>query len=136
MAKVKIYPDDPPPQDLPPIPGGEEQEPDTSGLSSPSIGSGSPDVVAEDLAADLIGLPFDLWAQFEPEEVHEAIVLSEKTKSFLGGPVSRIMTKYGLGKIAKDEVVVIVALSVHTFSAVRAIRKDRENRLPVENPKP
>lgn len=78
-------------------------------------------VVDERLAAEIIGLPYEGWAIIEKRIPKEAIVLTDQMKQFLGGPVSRVMTKYGMGKIAKDEIVIIVTLAAHTFSVVRAI---------------
>ena len=114
-------------QQIPPMPGSESQ----SGPSSRSIGSEetSPDVVSAELAADLIDLPYQAWATFNPDVPKEAIVLSEQTKAFIGGPVARMLEKYGLGKIAKDEIVVIATLSLHTFSAVQAIRKAKASKV-------
>jgi hypothetical protein len=108
-------------QEIPPMPGREAE-----GSSSPLTSSASPEspgVVSEQLAADLIGLPFQLWATFETRVDPEVIELSEKTKSFLGGPVARILERHGLGHIAKDEIVVFSALGIHTFVVFREIRK-------------
>ena len=111
--------------EMPPMPNAKGE----SSLDSPSISSETisepqePEIVSAELAGDIIALPFEVWAQFEPDEVREAILLSQKTKDFLGGPVSRILTKHGLGEIAKDEILVITILSLHTFSAMRAVKK-------------
>ena len=78
---------------------GDPENP--AGQFSPSIGSGNPDAVSEELAGDLIALPFDAWHLFN----EAADPLSESEKARLAGPFARIMEKYGLGKIAKDEIV-------------------------------
>ena len=124
MAKVKMMPEQDldPQEPLPGMPGSDEAgEP---GPSSQSTGLGS-DVAAVDegLAGDLIGLPFEAWAVFQKDVPKEVIVLSDQQKQFLGGPVSRVLTKYGLGKIAKDEVVIVAVLSMHVFQVTAAIRK-------------
>ena len=112
-------------QDVPPIPGTEEIDEQPSGSSFQSTPSGATnpgtDIVGEELAGELIGLPFEAWAAFENRVPKEELILSEDTKAFLAGPVSRIMTKYGLGKIAKDEVIVITTLSVCIFSRTRKV---------------
>ena len=107
---------------LPGMPGAEE----SGGPSSPSIGSESEpglEVVDPGLAAELVNLPYEAWAIFEKRIPRDQIVLSDNLKQFLGGPVSRVMTKYGLGKIAKDEIVIIITLSAHTFTVISALRK-------------
>jgi hypothetical protein len=134
MPKVKVS--EMPEEGLPGMPGSE------GGSGSPSLSTSSeipsPEqgvaVVDEKLAAELVNLPYEGWAIFEKRIPREQIVLSENMKQFLGGPVSRVLTKYGLGKIAKDEVVIIVTLSAHTFAVVSALRKaaPKEQDLPLE----
>ena len=51
-----------------------------------------------------------------------------KQKQFLGGPVSRVLTKYGLGKIAKDEVVIVAVLSMHVFHVTSEIKKAKAQK--------
>jgi hypothetical protein len=104
---------------IPGMPGMENEE----ASSSPSTTSPAPesDVVSPELAGDLIDLPYQGWAVFEKRIPKEDIVLSNNMKAFLGGPVSRCMTKYGIGKIAKDEIIIVVTLSLHTASVIRAI---------------
>ena len=125
MAKVKVMPDEQmdPQEPLPGMPGSDEAG--EAGPSSPSTGSGISDVAAVDegLAGDLIGLPFEAWAVFQKDVPKEVIVLSDQQKQFLGGPVSRVLTKYGLGKIAKDEVVIVAVLSMHVFHVTSEIKK-------------
>ena len=101
---------------------GESSSPSTS---SPAVEA---DVVSPELAGDLIDLPYQGWAVFEKRIPKEDIVLSNNMKAFLGGPVSRCMTKYGIGKIAKDEIVIIVTLSLHTASVIRAIGTAKKNQ--------
>lgn len=127
MPKVKVT-SDMPEDGLPPMPGSEGRSGNGEPSSSLSTGSELPSpegvaVVDPALAAEIIDLPYQAWAIFEKRVPKEQIVLSNNVKEFLGGPVSRVMTKYGLGKIAKDEIVIIVTLSAHTFAVVSAIRK-------------
>lgn len=115
--------------DLPEMPGDDSEQNGVGGSPSPSTSSGSEpgvEVVDEGLAGDLIALPFEAWAVFETRVPKEAIVLSQKQKDFLAGPVSRVLTKYGLGKIAKDEVVIVAVLSMHTFGIVNALSKAKK----------
>ena len=131
MPKAKIVDS----QDgLPEMPGEAGEQIGGEASSSPSTSSVSEpgtEVVDEGLAGDLIALPFQAWAVFETRVPKEVIELSDKQKEFLAGPVSRVLTKYGLGKIAKDEVVIVAVLSMHTFGIVTALRKAKlEDREP------
>ena len=107
------------PDGIPEMPGMDNTE---EASSSPSISSPpESDVVSPELAGDLIDLPYQGWAIFETRVPKEQIVLSDRMKAFLGGPASRCLTKWGVGKFAKDEIVLIVSLSLHTASVIRAI---------------
>jgi len=122
---------------IPPMPGSGSE----AASVSPSIGSdelpapgADAEVVSPELAADLIDIPYQAWAVFEPEDVHEMIVLSERQKAFLGGPASRVLTKYGLGRIAKDEIILISGLSLHTIGAIMAVRRYKLKAIPPVKP--
>jgi len=121
MPKVRILPEDEPQTGLPPMPGGEVE----AAQSSPPIGSAGPEpAVSEALAGDLIALPFDgahlIWPDCQP--------LSEAEKERLAGPFARIMEKYGLGKIAKDEILLGFYLTACIYGRVKAVHdaKKRE----------
>jgi hypothetical protein len=123
MPKVKIE------QSIPPMPGGSEAPPmgdpeNKAGLYSPSIGSENPDAVSEDLAGDLIALPFEAWHLFN----EAADPLSESEKARLAGPFARIMEKYGLGKIAKDEIVFGFYLTAICYGRVKACQEAARKR--------
>ena len=123
MPKIRIMPEEEQSQGLPGMPGGEAESP-SLGASSPSIGSGSEPAVSEALAGDLIALPFDgvhlIWPDCQP--------LSEAEKERLAGPFARIMEKYGLGKIAKDEILLGFYLTACIYGRVKAVHdaKKRE----------
>jgi hypothetical protein len=98
------------------MPGAEEKG--QSGPSFPSTGLGSPEpAVSEALAGDLIALPFDgahlIWPDSQP--------LTEAEKERLAGPFARIMEKYGLGKIAKDEILLGFYLTACIYGRVKAV---------------
>jgi hypothetical protein len=122
MPKIKIMPEDEQQTGLPPMPGGEADGAQP-GASSQSIGSET--AVSEALAGDLIALPFDgahlIWPDCQP--------LSEAEKERLAGPFARIMEKYGLGKIAKDEILLGFYLTACIYGRVKAVHeaKKREN---------
>jgi hypothetical protein len=127
MQKVKIMPEEEQSQGLPPMPGGEAES-QSSGQSSQSIGSAGPEpAVSEALAGDLIALPFDgahlIWPDCQP--------LSEAEKERLAGPFARIMEKYGLGKIAKDEILLGFYLTACIYGRVKAVH-DAKKREQIE----
>jgi hypothetical protein len=108
------------------MPGAEEKG--QSGPSSPSIGSESPEpAVSEALAGDLIALPFDgahlIWSDSQP--------LSEAEKERLAGPFARIMEKYGLGKIAKDEILLGFYLTACIYGRVKAVHDAKKKEAAV-----
>ena len=128
--KIKVTNGETTDDGIPPMPGARDSDPGSDSQSTFSgTTSSEPAAVDEALAADLIGLPYEIWAAFEPEEIQEYIKLREQEKAILGGPVARILTKYGLGSIAKDEILVVSVLSLHTFGAVKAIRKAKKDAI-------
>lgn len=117
--------------EVPPMPGAEnftETEPGSGGVFSPSTGSENPDAVSEELAGDLIALPFDAWHLFNDA----ADPLSETEKARLAGPFSRILEKYGMGKIAKDEIVFGFYLTAITYGRFKAVREAGKERKAIE----
>ena len=120
MTKVKLVDPLEQEQQIPPMPGAEPiGQPGADGQSSPSTGSeGTLEAVSEDLAGDLIALPFAAWNLFQPE----AQPLTEFEKARLAGPFARILEKYGLGKIAKDEIVFGFYLTAIVYGRVKAVR--------------
>jgi len=117
--------------EVPPMPGAENftgTEPGSVGASSPSTGSENPDAVSEELAGDLIALPFDAWHLFNDA----ADPLTETEKSRLAGPFSRILEKYGMGKIAKDEIVFGFYLTAICYGRIKAVREAGKERKAIE----
>jgi hypothetical protein len=126
--KVKIT------QNVPPMPMGDDpiQSEVTDSPSSPSIGSEKIDAVSEELAGDLIALPFDAWHLF-----NDAVEpLSEVEKARLAGPFARIMEKYGMGKIAKDEVLFGFYLTAIMYGRVKAAQEAKRQRKLIEGSTP
>lgn len=127
MTKVIIQ------QDVPPMPGAEEDLKGTAqmsgGASSPSTGSEKADeAVSEELAGDLIALPFEAWHSLNDA----ADPLTETEKASLAGPFSRILEKYGLGKIAKDEIVFGFYLTAICYGRIKAVRDANKDRKAIE----
>lgn len=135
MPKIRIT------QDVPPMPGPEgemiDNAPDQNGPSSPLTGSEKTDLpaVSEELAGDLIALPFDAWHLF-----NDAVdPLSETEKARLAGPFARILEKYGLGKVAKDEIIFGFYLTAITYGRIKAAKEASAMRKITEgkaNPEP
>jgi hypothetical protein len=121
MPKIRIMPEEEQSQGLPQMPGGEAES-QASGVSSPSIGSGSEPAVSEALAGDLIALPFDGWHLIQPC----VDPLTKEEKSRLAGPFARIMEKYGMGKIAKDEILLGFYLTAVVYGRIKAIREEKK----------
>ena len=121
MPKVKIE------QSVPPMPT-ESGDPVTStGMdspSSPSTGSENLDAVSEELAGDIIALPFEAWHLFNDA----AEPLTESEKARLAGPFARIMEKYGMGKIAKDEVLLGFYLTAIIYGRVKATAEAKRQK--------
>jgi hypothetical protein len=111
-------------QGIPPMPTGEKAEVPES--SSPSTISESSETqapaVSEALAGDLIALPFEVWHLIQPP----VDPLSEFEKTQLAGPFSRILEKYGLGKIAKDEIVLGFYLTAIVYGRIKAVREAKK----------
>ena len=130
MTKARIVPEPEGTQDgIPPMPGA-----DGIPLSSPSTFSApsEPQVpaVSEALAGDLIALPFDAWNAINPA----AFPLSETEKERLAGPFARIMEKYGLGKVAKDEILLGFYLTAAIYGRIKAVREaKKEQNPPIED---
>ena len=91
-------------------------------IGSPSGEAPSAPAVSEALAGDLIGLPFDGWHLIQPC----VDPLTEEEKSRLAGPFARILEKYGLGKIAKDEILLGFYLTAVIYGRVKAVREEKK----------
>jgi len=109
------------PQDLPEMPTGRTENEAAAESFGPSIGSPEPekDSVSEELAGDLIALPFDAWHVITPA----AEPLSSREKEAMAGPFSRILEKYGVAKIAKDEILLGFYLTAAIYGRVKAVRE-------------
>jgi hypothetical protein len=88
--------------------------------------------VTEELAGDLINIPFELWSSFNPV----VLPLSPVERNLLAGPFSRILEKYGMGKLAKDEIVFgfyLTAFAYGRYKAVRAAKPKKEIKTDAGN---
>ena len=130
MSKKAIVEDN-----LPPMPGSKEEmipqgagDQDSRSIGSDPTSEPKDDSVSEALAGDLIALPFEAWHIIQPV----AMPLSPAEKDRLAGPFSRIMEKYGLGKIAKDEILLGFYLTAVIYGRVKAVQDDKRSRQAVE----
>jgi len=102
---------------LPPMPTTKEELPGPDSSSPSTSLESEPGAVSEALAGDLIALPFEAWHLVQPA----CDPLSEAEKARLAGPFSRIMEKYGLGKVAKDEILLGFYLTAVIYGRVKAV---------------
>ena len=84
--------------------------------------------ISEALAGDLIALPFDAWAIVVPA----VDPLSPAEKERLAGPFARILEKYGLGKIAKDEILLGFYLTACIYARAKAMRDAKKREALVD----
>lgn len=105
---------------VPPMPTTEKEvlegspSPSTSGEGEPQA---APGAVSEAFAGDLYKIPFQAWHIFNPsvpDEPDPRIVAS------VAPPFARVLEKYGLGKIAKDEILVAFYLTQTVYVYVKA----------------
>ena len=122
MKQVKVTDQD---ERIPPMPDRKEDITEGSASSSP-LTSGRSDeqtpAVSEALAGDLIALPFDGWHLIQPC----VDPLSEEEKSRLAGPFARILEKYGMAKIAKDEILLGFYLTAVIYGRIKAVREEKK----------
>ncbi|MCJ7828467.1 MAG: hypothetical protein MUP81_01855 [Dehalococcoidia bacterium] len=87
---------------------------------------------SEELAGDLISIPFEIWNSFNPA----CLPLSPNEQARLAGPFARILEKYGMGKLAKDEIVFafyLIAIGYGRFKAVKASKPKKEKKPDVRD---
>lgn len=110
------------------MPGsGEGSDSDSQSTFSPAIEQ--PDGVSTELAGDLIALPFDAWHLVQPA----ADPLSPMEKERLAGPFARIMEKYGLGKVAKDEILLGFYLTACIYGRMKAVHDAKKAQAVPDN---
>ena len=130
MAKIKMTDEQP---QVPPMPSTKEEVLEAPPGQSTGLGSEpeQPSAVSEALAGDLIALPFDgahlIWPDSQP--------LSEAEKERLAGPFARIMEKYGLGKIAKDEILLGFYLTACIYGRVKAVHEAKKKEKMIQEEK-
>ena len=93
--------------------------------SGPSIGSEdkTEQTVTEEFAGDLYKIPFQVWHVFNsnvPEEPDPRIIKG------VSGPFARVLDKYGLGKLAKDELLVGFYIIQTMYCYIQAAKKAKE----------
>ena len=110
---------------LPDMPDSPDELQEELSEKSGELSSGLTTEVSEELAGDLINIPFEIWGSFNPA----VLPLSPAEQAHLAGPFSRILEKYGMGKLAKDEIVFgfyLTAFAYGRYKAVRAAKPKKE----------
>jgi len=113
----------------PPMPTGEKAEPPED-LSSPSTFSESPEApgaVSEAFAGDLYKIPFQVWHIFNPNVPDEP---DPRIVNAVAPPFARVLEKYGLGKIAKDEILVAFYLTQTVYVYVKTAKDAKKIETP------
>ena len=126
MTKVKVT-DCPTDKNdrIPPMPGSP-QDLENGGVgdsASQLTGTERTDHVAEEFAGDLYRIPFQVWHAFDPHVPEEP---DPRIVEGVSGPFARVLEKYGLGAIAKDEILVAFYLTQTVFVYVKAGREARQ----------
>ena len=85
--------------------------------------------VSRELAGDLLNLPFQAWSLVNPV----VLPLSPAEQERLAGPFSRILEKYGMGKIAKDEIVFGFYLTAVVYGRIKAIKDSKPKKEKVKD---
>jgi hypothetical protein len=80
--------------------------------------------VTEELAGDLINIPFEVWGTFNPV----VLPLSPDEQRRLAGPFARILEKYGMGKLARDEVIFGFYLTASLYGRYKAVRASKPKK--------
>lgn len=107
--------------DMPDSP--DELQEDLNGQPE-GLGSGLTIEVTEELAGDLINIPFEVWGTFNPV----VLPLSSDEQRRLAGPFARILEKYGMGKLARDEVVFGFYLTASLYGRYKAVRASKPKK--------
>ncbi len=122
---------------IPPIPGSPEAEGgDSSSPSTFTEKTEAPlrtDHVSEEFAGDIYKIPFQVWHGFDPDTPEEP---DPRQVQAVAAPLARVMEKYGLGKIAKDEILVGFYISQTVFVYIKASREAKKARTLAGSIKP
>jgi len=111
--------------DMPDSP--EELQEGLSGSQGELNGLGTTEIT-DDFAGEFIAIPFELWSS-----VNSVVPpLSPAEKERLAGPFSRILEKYGMGKFAKDEVLLGFWLWCSIYGRIKAVKaaKPKKEKKP------
>ena len=121
---------------IPPMPDSKEEV--GGGSFSPSTSSSDEtpapvrsDAVTEEFAGDLFEIPFKVWHVVD-SRVPDGV--GDRVKDGVSAPFARILEKYGLGKIAKDEVLVGYYVTQAIATNLIIIRKAKKAELSGDPP--
>ena len=85
--------------------------------------------VSPEVAGDILNLPFAVGHIFNPA-IEE---LNDKEVALMSEPFSRLLTKWGLAKISRDEIIVGFWLSVAALKRFRAVVRAKNEKKRVES---
>jgi len=76
----------------------------------------------EELCRDFSNVPFEIAHILNPK----IKPLSQKEKKLIGKPLSRVIVKHDLQRLAKDEIVLVIFLGFAILARVKDLKKDEE----------
>ena len=115
--------------DMPDSP--EELQEGLSGSEEELRGPGTTEISVE-IAGELISIPFEIWGSFNPV----VLPLSPHEQALIGGPFSRLLEKWGMGKLSRDEIVFgfwLLMFGYGRYKAVRAAKPKKEKKPDVRD---
>jgi len=115
--------------DMPDSP--DELQEDLSGSGGELRGPGTTEINSE-IAGEIINIPFEIWGSFNPV----VLPLSSHEQALIGGPFSRLLEKWGMGKLSRDEIVFgfwLLMFGYGRYKAVRAAKPKKEKKPDVRD---
>jgi len=110
-------------ENLPPFPPKDQKVGD---ISSESPGGESEeeidDILLEEVCKDFVSVPFEIWHILKPS----VLPLSDKEKTLISKPLSRVVQKYDLQKYAKDEFLLAGFLGFAIIKRAK-VKDDTDN---------
>jgi hypothetical protein len=115
--------------DMPDSP--DELKEDLSGSERELSGPGTTEINSE-IAGEIVNIPFEIWNSFNPV----VLPLSPHEQTLIGEPFSRLLEKWGMGKLSRDEIVFgfwLLMFSYGRYKAVRAAKPKKEKKPDVRD---
>lgn len=87
-------------------------------------GTGSEEALSQELAGDLLNLPFQVWGVFSPA----VVPLNPVELEHLSKPFSRLLEKWGAKGIATDEIMFGFYFTCSLYARIRAIKDSKPKK--------